>query len=69
MLTFCSFIVRHFPQIFGTCDFISGLSFVGDGLSLVFECVYTVKSRLICLARMLSSVHGTSEDQWALYCA
>jgi len=46
MLKFCSLIVPHFPEIFGICDVISGLSFVGDGFSLVFECVYTVNSRL-----------------------
>jgi len=45
MLKFLSFIVRQFPEIFGICDVISGLSFVGDGLSLVFDCVYTVNSR------------------------
>jgi len=46
-----------------------GYMYVGYDLSLVFECVYTVKSRLICLVRMLCSVHGTSEDQRAVYCA
>jgi len=45
MLKFCSFIFQQFPGIFGICDIISGLSFVRDGLSLVFECVYTVNSR------------------------
>ena len=28
-----------------------------------------VKSSLVYLVRMLCSVHGTSEDSWALYCA
>jgi len=36
---------RQFLEIFAICDIISGLRFVGDGLSLVFECVYTVNSR------------------------
>jgi len=43
--------------------------YVGYDLSLVLECVYTVKSRLIYLVRMLCSVYGTSEDQRAVYCA
>jgi len=64
-------IFRQSPEIFGIFDVISGLSFVGDGLRLVFECVYilVVKNRLIYFARMLCSVHGTSEHLWALYCA
>jgi len=45
MLKFSSFIFQQFPVIFGNCDFIAWLRFVGEGLSLVFECVYTVNSR------------------------
>jgi len=62
----------YFSTIFGIYNVISGLRFVGDGLRLIFECVYIVnscKSHLIYLVRMLCSVHGTSEDSWALYCA
>jgi len=35
----------YFLTIFGISDIISGLSFVGDGFRLVFECIYIVNSR------------------------
>jgi len=45
MLKFWSFIFRQFPVIFGISDVIAWLRFVGEGLSLVSECVYTLNSR------------------------
>jgi len=36
---------RESPEIFGISDVIIWLSFVGDGLRLVCECVYIVNSR------------------------
>jgi len=35
----------YFSTISGISDVITWLSFVGDGLRLVFECVYVVNSR------------------------
>jgi len=40
MLKLCSFIFRQSPEIFGISDVITRLSLVGDGLRLVFECLY-----------------------------
>jgi len=45
MLKFLSFIFRQFPVIFGISDVIVWLCFVGEGLSLILQCVYTVNSR------------------------
>jgi len=43
MLKFWSFIFWQFPEIFGICDVISGLRLRWRyGLSLVYECAYTV---------------------------
>jgi len=37
---FGSFIFRQSSEIFRIYDVIKGLCFVGDGLRLVFECIY-----------------------------
>jgi len=38
-------LMFYFSEIFGISDVIIWLSFVGDGLRLVCECVYIVNSR------------------------
>jgi len=42
---FVVLIFRQSPEIFGISDVVAWLSFVGNGLRLVCECVYIVNSR------------------------